>query len=652
MPNLVPATRGDIVRVAESFRSRLGVRETNALTPMTRQYAVIMSNLGAEVTRLENRIAARIAAGQPVPVSWLHRDEAYRALIAQSRDQFERFGGELYTNLGYEQRAAIRLAEQNVEALLTAQLGGEPGILGTFARLPTDAIEQLTATLQPNSPLRTLIGDFAGWGNSVIDDALTVGLASGKHPNQITKDILSKLEVGQARTATIVRTELYRSFREANRSMMQQNADVTEKWIWYAHLGGYTCAACLAMHGTEHPLDEPMGSHPNCFVGDMLVSGPPIVGATRRRYSGDFVRVVTTTGKQIAVTPNHPILTPKGWVAAGLLNKGDHVLSRDDRQRAGTVKPENVEIQSTIKQVFDTLAHTGGVPPVRMPVTAENFHGDGTKEQVDIVRTDGFFDDGRFMQDGFNQGSRNLFVNGLHADSLLLARQRATALDVDVVGLPASGGMGGGDVSCVFCGGSLHSHEPVSVGQTATRDAAFLQPMAHNSTAYPVPTREQLFRYAGYVVADQVVNVERFNATHDVYNLQTTDEWYIANGIIAHNCRCTMLPKTPSWESLGFPNVPETRVTGADVGNGEEWLRNQPERVQRLAFGNNKVWRGWSDGEFQLRDTIRRTDSAAWGTTRSIAGYDRAKAQAAARLADERAAAQRLARKAKGAQRR
>jgi len=39
------------------------------------------------------------------------------------------------------------------------------------------------------------------------------------------------------------------------------------------------------------------------------------------------------------------------------------------------------------------------------------------------------------------------------------------------------------------------------------------------------------------VTPDKIVHIERVDFSGHVYNLQTDSEWYVANGIIAHNCR-------------------------------------------------------------------------------------------------------------------
>jgi hypothetical protein len=45
---------------------------------------------------------------------------------------------------------------------------------------------------------------------------------------------------------------------------MVANANVVEGWIWVAALGDPgTCMSCVAMHGTVHPVYEPLNDHYN-----------------------------------------------------------------------------------------------------------------------------------------------------------------------------------------------------------------------------------------------------------------------------------------------------------------------------------------------------------------------------------------------------
>jgi hypothetical protein len=60
----------------------------------------------------------------------------------------------------------------------------------------------------------------------------------------------------------------------------------------------------------------------NCLVGETLVSGAVVRAAYRRWYDGSVVDVVTKGGRKFTATPNHPMLSRRGWVGAGAVRAG------------------------------------------------------------------------------------------------------------------------------------------------------------------------------------------------------------------------------------------------------------------------------------------------------------------------------------------
>lgn len=81
----------------------------------------------------------------------------------------------------------------------------------------------------------------------------------------MTEAIKGAFGVGLTRTLTISSTEIMDLRRTAIGAAMASRSDVVTGWIWLARLDRLTCSACMAMHGTEHSLDEsgPDG-HPRC----------------------------------------------------------------------------------------------------------------------------------------------------------------------------------------------------------------------------------------------------------------------------------------------------------------------------------------------------------------------------------------------------
>lgn len=81
------------------------------------------------------------------------------------------------------------------------------------------------------------------------------------------------------------------------------------------------------------------------------------------------------------------------------------------------------------------------------------------------------------------------------------------------------------------------------------------------------------------------------------------------------NCRCSALPSTKSWSSLGFSNVSETRSTPS---HGSDLFRRQPEAVQLAVLGPSK-YRAYANGEITLSDLVGFKRTRDWGRV----GYER-----------------------------
>lgn len=120
-----------------------------------------------------------------------------------------------------------------------------------------------------------------------------------------------------------------------------------------------------------------------CLLGDCVVSGA-VVGAVHRRwYEGPVVHVVSEHGRHFTATPNHPMLTRRGWVAAGSLRPTDDLVCYTGQQHPGPSGNEHVtHSPTTIAEVFDAAAAIGVCE--RRKTTQPDFHGDGMDGYVDV----------------------------------------------------------------------------------------------------------------------------------------------------------------------------------------------------------------------------------------------------------------------------
>ena len=96
-----------------------------------------------------------------------------------------------------------------------------------------------------------------------------------------------------------------------------------------------------------------------CVPGETLVRGQ-VKSALKTRYSGPLLVIETTMGNRLTITPNHPILTADGWIAANKIGEGQTLFSYnrpldnfigDDRT--------NQDTPARIEDIFQALVSNG-----------------------------------------------------------------------------------------------------------------------------------------------------------------------------------------------------------------------------------------------------------------------------------------------------
>lgn len=348
---------------------------------------------------------------------------------------------------------------------------------------------------------------------------------------------------------------------------------------------------------TAAALDGPP-AHPNCLVGSVRVSGPVgvvavdetlglpldpplssgglggdlshvaatavaeairdfgrsnIRAATVREYVGKLVTIRTASGKELAGTPNHPVATRSGWVALAELHVGDHVLSSTRPEwEANPIDPDVDDVPPRIEEVAESFAVALGT----VPLAPEDFHGDGSGSDVCVVRADGLLlndldppiaEGTRKRVLGWGDVSAAADLNGLGA-----VRKFFWAALVAATGSVRRRG------KAFPFGGLCPTHAQEHRIAAASRFNSGLQePLAYRRSADAEGFCESLLALSGEVTADEIVSVEVGYFAGHVYNLETSEGWYIGNGIVTHNCRCRAVPWMPDWDTGpgSFPDL-------------------------------------------------------------------------------------------------
>lgn len=257
------STPGRIYERAAQFQRELALPQSAAEDQVLASWRLAYTRIAAEYQQVLDKIGEAQAAGSPVSQAWLFQQERLRAAEATARAEMTRYAREA-TSATQEAMGAAGRASQRHAGTLVEDATSALNLTASFVDLNTANLRHLTGLLAEGSPVSDL---FAGLGDEVatsLREALVQGVALGHNPNKMAQRIVTALDMPRHRAVTIMRTESQRVYREVARETYQQNADVLGGWVWTAALSPRTCVACIAMHGTVHPLTETLDGHPRC----------------------------------------------------------------------------------------------------------------------------------------------------------------------------------------------------------------------------------------------------------------------------------------------------------------------------------------------------------------------------------------------------
>lgn len=215
------------------------------------------------------------------------------------------------------------------------------------------------------------------------------------------------------RADTIARTESITALRAGRREGVQQgveagsiNADrLTRQWnATDASRGGRTRDDHVDMNGQIvdglntpfvapdgsrllYPGDTSLGASASqtvsCFAPWTRIAQAGLTAAMRHDYTGDLIELSAGGMVNLSVTPNHPILTLRGWVSAGELNEGDSLFHCCFAERGVGAGFDVEAMQPTAEQLYNA-AEVSGVTMGSSGIVVD-FHGYIPDKQVDII---------------------------------------------------------------------------------------------------------------------------------------------------------------------------------------------------------------------------------------------------------------------------
>ncbi len=368
-----------------------------------------------------------------------------------------------------------------------------------------------------------------------------------------------------ARADVIARTELAKATGFAQQEVYQEAGAVAKKWI--TAQDEMVCEGCAEMDGQivdimdnyfdkgdslvtadgkefnfEFDAVENAELHPNCFVGETRIVSPDAEKITRVMYSGKIVKLTLADGTLLSVTPNHPILTQRGFISAGLLKNTDKVVKILNDERIVFSDPDNDASPATISDVFITLQKSSGVNSVSMPVTAKDFHGDGQfgEGEVNIVSSDSFLRD--TLDSSVSEPIKKAFFNGAYIISNTFQSKSDFATHLLALALASDGIVSGDSIQLIFSDTSFAHHQAVSLKTSSNYDRRIEQSLADGSSIDLESFSQTILGFSPVIAFNDIVNIEIDSLHNDyVYDVSSYSTLYTANGVVSSNCRCDII---------------------------------------------------------------------------------------------------------------
>lgn len=521
--------------------------------------------------------------------------------------------------------------EQEVVASISEALAGSASAVAEF--ITATAVGTATATLAEYNALLSFDGKASGvklaegltaaqikqffeeqplggkllkeWVQDAFDSgaqasilaAIREGVVAGEGYEALVERVMTATDIGFIRSrrdvAMLVKTYVQSANVGAQDVVFKENEDVIKGYVRREALDNRTCRTCF----TGETFVEPLGA---------------LQGVSKGLYTGEMVIITTATGKQLEGTPNHPILTPAGWLPLDKIKPNQQIINATVLKSSRTLGVENICMPSMFCELFDSLG-SSSLSEIRTESTSpDDFQGDGVgfDKKIDIVTPNLFlgnqFCDAVCNQRGVDEklclghNAASLFPDGsfnhLFVSSFapLLSPQKATILAHNRIKpffAPVQ------LFHDFFRRNSIVKHDKSLISGDFAITASVIpgdvfhkftlnEKLCNCSSGYTVDFSNLTSRFPIDITIDNVVSVERKFRTVHVYNLHTCQGLYIANGIIVKNCALNdgmfyktneqrpSLPAHPSCRGIWIPKTVSYKELGIELEELDEVLRS------------------------------------------------------------------------------
>ena len=468
------------------------------------------------------------------------------------------------------------------------------GILGKSVKDAEKHAHELVNTSFRNAHFSDRVW-YSEWSLKVeLERLLRIGLIQGRNPNVLMRDVEKALKVSKYEARRVMVTEMCRVQTGAQKQTYERNG--YDQYTFIVEHDDRLCDDCRDLDGQIFyvkdmaPGHNAPPIHPFCVLPGTKIIAPDMEAITRSWYSGLVVEMTLTNGRRLAVTPNHIMLTSRGWVRAKFIRKGDNVF-----RYCGGVEPNAVESPTNddgvpaIEKVFATLAKSSTSATRRVPSAPVYLKGDVVPDtEIDVIFTNGelwdkldtktrelvskvgfvgAFELGEIPLNVLSLPAKTLVTMGLAADGIVsglcellilrgsplthheLVRLRLPS-DYDARLIKAASDDGAGNTKgfseCIDAlPGEISINNRINVkglsgvDWDALSDAILSEKTADDTGIMMGNGRNFCDALPGLIQLDNIVDVSLSEYSGHVYDASSLSTLYIANGIITSNCRCS-----------------------------------------------------------------------------------------------------------------
>lgn len=416
---------------------------------------------------------------------------------------------------------------------------------------------------------------------------------------QIYNYIDERIEASKRKADFLAKNETNRMVNEYKMEEYQTHG--IYQYIWQTMEDDKVRPYHAALNGKIIDYDEPpiqdeygnrahAGQWYNCLRGDSVITTAfKHYRLFRRKYRGIMTELVLPLGT-LKVTPNHPILTDRGWVKAELLKVGDKIAKCNSIFNPISISEVNPNYtKTTIDEFFSFYFKLFGCEISR--TTKFDFHGDiSVDNQVDVISVESKL--GSYLKSEFTQSSLQDFFTETNEsfNDIFLTSDSSFFKAFPIQGFISYDFMSlCNQVFSFFFSSKFHSIEH-SLRAISWLDALLDKSIGYNTTTnreffcelFNTPTLTiktfqlivwDLFYSMIYDFVSQTSNsvsdlfrltaedfsnldntkttLMEFDTIQDkiisvfeghIYNLENSNNWYYTDNYITKNCRCRQRP--------------------------------------------------------------------------------------------------------------